>query len=41
MYRDFAESILQKRQPEMSIENALRDHLLMKEIYAANESISG
>lgn len=35
MYRDFAASIAGGRAPEMSLERALEDHLLMERIYAS------
>jgi len=35
MYRDFRESILSGRQPEMSLERAMDDQRLMDEIYAS------
>jgi UDP-N-acetylglucosamine 3-dehydrogenase len=34
MYRDFIASIRESRQPEMSLERALEDHLLMEQVYA-------
>jgi UDP-N-acetyl-2-amino-2-deoxyglucuronate dehydrogenase len=33
MYRDFARAIRERRQPEMSLERAAEDHLLMERIY--------
>ena len=33
MYRDFRESILNSRAPEMSLDRALEDQLLMDEVY--------
>lgn len=43
MYRDFRDSIRAGRQPEMSLERALEDHLLMDRVYASldrtNESV--
>ena len=35
MYRDFRESIEQNRQPQMSLERAIEDQLLMDQIYAS------
>ena len=35
MYRDFAASIREGRQPEMSLERAMDDHRLMEQVYAA------
>jgi len=35
MYKDFAESIRQRRAPEMSVERALDDHRLMDQVYAS------
>jgi predicted dehydrogenase len=35
MYRDFRESIEQNRQPQMSLERAIEDQLLMDRIYAS------
>jgi predicted dehydrogenase len=35
MYKDFAESIRQRRAPEMSVERALEDHRLMDQVYAS------
>jgi predicted dehydrogenase len=41
MYRDFAASIRDGRQPEMSLERALDDHRLMEQVYAtADEPIA-
>ena len=41
MYRDFAASIRDKRQPEMSLERAMDDHRLMERVYAtADETIA-
>jgi predicted dehydrogenase len=34
MYRDFATSIREGRQPEMSLERALEDQHLMDQVYA-------
>jgi predicted dehydrogenase len=34
MYRDFARAIREGRQPEMSVERASEDHLLMDQVYA-------
>jgi predicted dehydrogenase len=33
MYRDFASAIRERRQPEMSLERAVKDHKLMDQIY--------
>jgi len=35
MYKDFADSIRQRRAPEMSVERALEDHRLMDQVYAS------
>jgi predicted dehydrogenase len=35
MYRDFAGAIREGRQPEMSVERASEDHLLMDQVYAS------
>jgi predicted dehydrogenase len=35
MYRDFRESILAGRQPEMSLERAMEDQALMDQIYSS------
>jgi predicted dehydrogenase len=35
MYRDFANAIRDRRQPEMSLERALDDHRLMDQVYAS------
>lgn len=35
MYRDFARSIREGRQPEMSLERAREDHRLMEQVYAS------
>jgi hypothetical protein len=35
MYRDFRESIEQNRQPQMSLERAIEDQLLMDQIYSS------
>jgi predicted dehydrogenase len=41
MYRDFAASIRDGRQPEMSLERALDDHRLMEQVYVtADEPIA-
>jgi len=39
MYRDFARSIRESRQPEMSLERAIDDHQLMDQIYSNLERI--
>ena len=39
MYRDFAASIREGRQPEMSLERAREDHMLMDEVYASAEAV--
>src|SRR5262249_39888852 len=39
MYRDFARSIRDSRQPEMCLERAIDDHQLMDQIYSNLERI--
>jgi len=37
MYRDFIAAIRQQRAPEMSLEVAIADQVLLEQIYATNE----
>ena len=40
MYRDFARSIRESRQPEMSLERAIEDHQLMDRIYETEDPLA-